>query len=186
MAPRNTIAENTDTTDLAGDPQELAVTRYSAAFPDVDPAALAAHLQVIRAGVEMSQAVTRSLGTLENPVTGPRYSLLRALYFSDDQRLPQNEIARQLGSTPANVTQLIDGLERDGYVERLTNAADRRVTYARLTAQGCATCDVLVPHMVQMMEATVSGLDRQEMTDLARLLAKLRRHLATYQPRAEA
>jgi len=184
MSPRNPTA-NTEPLDVTDDPQHLAVARYGAAFPDADPSALAAHLQVIRAGVEMSQAVTRSLGSLENTVTGPRYSLLRALYFAEDLRLPQNEIARQLGSTPANVTQLIDGLERDGYVERVTNAADRRVTYARLTGQGRATCDVLVPHMVQMMEATVSGLDPQEMTDLARLLAKLRRHLASYQPRNE-
>ncbi|MSQ10512.1 MAG: MarR family transcriptional regulator [Dehalococcoidia bacterium] len=172
--------------ESSSDPQQLAVARYSAAFPSADSTALAAHLQVIRAGVEMSQAVARSLGSLDNPVTGPRYSLLRVLYFADGQRLPQNELARQLGSTPANVTQLIDGLERDGYVERVTNAADRRVTYAQLTGHGRTTCDVLVPHMVQVMEATVSGLDRQEMTDLARLLAKLRRHLATYQPRVEA
>lgn len=162
------------------DPQALAVARYSAAFPAANPAALAAHLQVVRAGVEMTQAISRSLDGVA--VTGPRYSLLRILYFAQDGRLPQSEIARQLGTTPANVTQLIDGLERDGYVERVTNTADRRVTYAQLTEHGRATCDLLVPRMVQVMQDTVRGLNARELASLARLLSKLRRHLRTYQP----
>jgi DNA-binding MarR family transcriptional regulator len=166
------------------DPTQLALERYCAAFPDADPAALEAHLHVVRAGAEMSQAITRSLEGAAISVTGPRYSLLRVLYLAEEGRMAQHELARQLGSSPANVTQLLDGLERDGLVERVTNHADRRISYAQLTGQGRAACDTLVPRMVAVMQGTVAGLTPRELASLARLLAKLRRRLKSYQPQS--
>ena len=79
--------------------------------------------------------------------------------------------------TPANITQVIDVLEREGLVERVANRNDRRVTYARLTPRGEDICARMVPAMVALMEQTCASLSEEEKLELARLLAKFRRDL---------
>jgi DNA-binding MarR family transcriptional regulator len=168
-------ASNGETSALQ-DSNQLRVQRYHAAFPEADADAIAAHLAVVSTGTALVQRVSRHLvaGFDVNPA---RYSLLRALYFSPEGRLPQNEVAREMGTSQPNVTQLLDALERDGLVERVTSEIDRRVTYARLTPTGEAKCAQMVPDMVRLMEESMSALSPQEMVQLRRLLAKLRSHI---------
>jgi len=154
--------------------------RYQAAFPGSDIEAIASHLAVVNTGSAMGRAVTRHLAAFDlNPA---RYSLLRALYFSPEKRLPQNEVAREMGTSPPNVTQLLDALERDGYVARAVSETDRRVTYARLTPAGEAKCAQLVPDMVTFIEDSMSGFSAREMVQLRTLLARLRKNLERYLP----
>jgi MarR family 2-MHQ and catechol resistance regulon transcriptional repressor len=158
------------------DPNQLRIERYHAAFPEADVDAIAAHLAVVSTGTALAQHTSRHLvaGFDVNPA---RYSLLRALYFSPEGRLPQNEVAREMGTSQPNVTQLLDALERDGLVERVTSEVDRRVTYASLTPAGERKCAGMVPDMVKFMEQSVAGFTGEEMVQLRRLLAKLRAHI---------
>src|SRR5713101_3909077 len=46
---------------------------------------------------------------------------------------PLGDLAEDLGSTPRNITGLVDHLEKDGLVERVPDPDDRRSVRARLT-----------------------------------------------------
>jgi MarR family 2-MHQ and catechol resistance regulon transcriptional repressor len=151
-------------------------SNYSAAFPTADIEAFRTHLAVVRTGNKLSQNVSQYLAANFN-INTSRYSLLRALYFTPDKRLPQSEVARAMNVTSPNVTQLIDALEREGLVERVVSETDRRVSYAQLTAEGRAKCAILVPAMAKYMQETSAGLNREEMLQLTKLLAKLRTSL---------
>lgn len=153
--------------------------RYHAAFPNTDLETIEAHLAVVNSGTALDRAVTRHLGTYFE-INPARYSLMRALYFSPEKRLPQNKIAQEMGTSPPNVTQLLDALERDGLVERVINAENRRVTYARLTAKGEAMCAEMVPDMVRFMDETMDGLSKQEKQQLTGLLIRLRHNFDRY------
>src|SRR6184192_4000488 len=65
-----------------------------------------------------------------------RLHVLFTLASAPEHQLQLHELADQLDVTPRNITGLIDHLERDGQVERIDDRADRRLTYARLTAAG--------------------------------------------------
>ena len=146
--------------------------RYHEAFPDTPVEIIAGHIAVANTGAAMGRAVTHHLEQYEiNPA---RYSLLRAIYFAPDRMLPQSEIAREMGTSQPNVTQLLHALEKDGLVERVIYPENRRVTYARLKPEGIALCDVLVPDMVQFMHSSMLGLSTDELAELHRLLAKVR------------
>lgn len=54
----------------------------------------------------------------------------------DSGPLPAGELAAAAGVSPATVSQMLDGLEEDGYVERVRSDADRRVVLVALTRQG--------------------------------------------------
>ena len=71
-------------------------------------------------------------------LTFARYEALMLLYFSRAGALPLGKIGARLQVHPASVTNLIDGLERDGLVVREPHPSDRRTTLARITADGRA------------------------------------------------
>jgi DNA-binding MarR family transcriptional regulator len=110
-------------------------------------------------------------------LTQPRYTIVRMLYLSPEGALPQSEIAQALQVSAANVTQLIDALAGGGWVERVVNPADRRVTYARLTDLGKERCSVLVPAIMDFMLDSVGMLSKEEQAELRRLVSKVRDHL---------
>ena len=162
---------------IPDDGLEAIARSYSAAFPTASRDGFRAHLAVVRTGNQLGQAVSQFLSTRFG-TNRARYSLMRALYFTSDHRLPQSEVAREMNVTSGNVTQLIDALEREGLVERVVSETDRRITYAQLTRGGAEKCDEMVPAMAQFMEeSAAAALSRDEMNELTRLLNKFRHHL---------
>jgi MarR family 2-MHQ and catechol resistance regulon transcriptional repressor len=150
---------------------------YRAAFPNVDQQALETHLGIAATGGLMSNALVDHLAEAGFDITRPRFTVLRMLYLAPDRRLPQSEIAHQMSVSGANVTQLIDALEREGWVQRVVNPADKRVTFAQLTPEGEERCSRLVPAMIDFMEASCGPLTQEERVQLSALLAKVRRFL---------
>jgi DNA-binding MarR family transcriptional regulator len=64
------------------------------------------------------------------------YEVLLHLSHADDRRLRRVDLAQRVLLTPSGITRLLEGLEREGYVERATCDSDARVTYAQLTDEG--------------------------------------------------
>src|SRR5215510_8107858 len=64
------------------------------------------------------------------------YECLLLLARAEDRRLRRVDLAERLILTASGVTRLLDGLEKEGWVDRAACATDRRVTYAVLTDEG--------------------------------------------------
>ena len=62
-------------------------------------------------------------------------NILTALYESDGQ-LTMSQIAKKIGKDKSTVTPLIDKLLKIGYIEKIKNEEDKRVTYIILTEKG--------------------------------------------------
>ena len=163
-----------DRRNLDEDIVESYASGYGRAFPKADLAAVEAHLEVGFTGIELTQTVNRYLATLQDGITSPRYSTLRLLYFAPNHQLAQGEIASALRTTPGNITQLVDGLQSEGLVERVPSPTSRRVTLARLTPKGLETAQRLVPEMLKLMENISRELSHDEKVQLKSLLIKLR------------
>ena len=110
--------------------------------------------------LNMREAAWASFG-----LTGRRFILLRLLYTSDRRRLSMGEIASQMNLGTNNVTQLVDGMERDGLVERLTGPEDKRVVFATLTSQGEELFASVFPRNAQRIEDSWSALKRRREED---------------------
>jgi DNA-binding MarR family transcriptional regulator len=82
----------------------------------------------------ISQEIRRRLRT-EFGATLPQFDLMAQLYREKDG-LRLGELSKRTMVTNGNITGLVERLEADGYVLRLTPDGDRRVTVAKLTAQG--------------------------------------------------
>lgn len=65
-----------------------------------------------------------------------RYEILQLLSFSSAGRMPMMRLGSLLQVHATSVTSAVDRLERQGYVERLRGAEDRRVVLASITEAG--------------------------------------------------
>jgi DNA-binding MarR family transcriptional regulator len=84
-------------------------------------------------------AVTRQLNaelTADHGLTISDYEVLLRLARAPERRMRRVDLAEQVLLTASGVTRLLDGLERDGLVERGSCDTDRRVVYAVLTDSG--------------------------------------------------
>ena len=96
------------------------------------------------------------------------------------------EIASQMNLGTNNVTQLVDGMERDGLVERLTGPEDKRVVFATLTPQGEELFASVFPRNAQRIEDSWAALNEEEKKTLTQLLVRLRVHLLKEEAGARA
>jgi DNA-binding MarR family transcriptional regulator len=71
---------------------------------------------------------------IEDGLTLSQYEFLRPLIGSDG--LPVGRLAERSGIAPASATQLLDGLERAGIIQRARIAKDRRTVTITLTDEG--------------------------------------------------
>jgi len=94
-------------------------------------------------------------------------------WLGHDGPLAMGELARRVGTTEKTLTGVVDRLEREGYVQRERDAADRRLVRVRLSQRGedaYRRIDGLVNDKVAELLAL---LDPPERRALFRILEKL-------------
>lgn len=119
-------------------------------------------------------------GLRELHLTGTQLNALLVLRAAGADGLALGEIGRRLVVTKANVTGLIDRLERDGLVHRDPHS-DRRVTLARLTEKGNQLLEEALPRHLRLLAGLMDCLAPDEKEQLIALLTKLRRGLRAKQ-----
>jgi DNA-binding MarR family transcriptional regulator len=108
------------------------------------------------------------------------FNLLMILSRSGNEGCPLHEIGDLLLVSRANITGLMDCLERKALVQRASDLHDRRVCIARITQEGEALLESLLPDHYSELRMICSGLNNTEKTQLHTLLAKLRHSLQSW------
>jgi DNA-binding MarR family transcriptional regulator len=93
--------------------------------------------------MRVQQILMTRLNALLKPygLTFPRYEALMILRVSRRGSLPLGKLGARLQVHPTSVTNLIDGLERDGLVRREAHEQDRRATLAIISERGREIAD---------------------------------------------
>ncbi|KPL66883.1 MarR family transcriptional regulator [Erythrobacter sp. SG61-1L] len=86
--------------------------------------------------------------------------------------LRATDIADFFSQSPRTVTEAIDGLERDGLVERKPDPDDRRAKFINVTEKGLEAAAKTEPLRRQLIDQTFGTLDDDERATLLRLLNK--------------
>lgn len=97
-------------------------------------------------------------------ITPPRLGVLQALFAKGPQIMA--ELADRLEVSARNVTVLIDGMERDGFLERRAHATDRRATVIALTPAGEALCKQILTVHEDAVGRVFSALDEDAAENL--------------------
>jgi DNA-binding MarR family transcriptional regulator len=143
-------------------------------FPDLDPSACDAYLNLLRAGDEAYRHSESFFN--EHGMSPGRFTVLMLLYDKlRGEPLPRTpaELADKAGVTRATITGLVDTLERDGLVTREHDAGDRRMMQVHLTPKGHAALKEILPGHFKRMAALMAPLSEHERKTLVRLLNKV-------------
>ncbi|WP_233434256.1 MarR family winged helix-turn-helix transcriptional regulator [Nocardia yamanashiensis] len=88
-----------------------------------------------------------------NGLSGLDLNALMRLTRSPGRKLRMTDLANQTNLSTSGVTRLVDRLERNGFVRREPDPADRRSSYAVLTAAGAT-------RVARVLPAYLDGVDK--------------------------
>jgi DNA-binding MarR family transcriptional regulator len=104
--------------------------------------------------------------------TFPQYRVIRIL--GRFGTMPMNKLGEHMLVTPANITGLVDRLERRGHIRRTEKDADRRIIKISLTRKGRASYRRISVHHRRLVNTVMGVLNREELTTLTGLLQRVR------------
>lgn len=135
--------------------------------------ALQAWTRLLRAYASTTRLLSSQLQA-EHGLTLNDYEALLLLSQAEGRRLKRVDLARRLLLTPSGVTRLLEGLEREGLVERAACDTDLRVTYAQLTNAGAGRLEAASwSHVGSVRALLEEHLELGEIESLGELLGKL-------------
>jgi DNA-binding MarR family transcriptional regulator len=166
-------------------------------FPDLEPSAAEAFLQLLRTGDEAFGVAERNLAG--HGISQGRFCVLMLLWRSTQAKAAKlwgtgenstgprtpAELADAANVTRATMTGLVDTLERDGFVKREPDPNDRRMMSVRLTGRGEKFLQQFLPGHFKLTSLVMSTLSETERKTLVRLLTKIQQQAAILNPRAE-
>jgi DNA-binding MarR family transcriptional regulator len=102
------------------------------------------------------------------------YEVLLCLSREPGGMMRRVDLAETVILTASGITRLLDGLERQGFVEKASCAADARVSYAKLTDAGRAKLEAAaITHVAGIRELFLDRFSESERETLAGLLGRL-------------
>jgi len=116
-------------------------------------------------------------------LTFPRYEALMLLYYSRRGSLPLGKMGDRLQVHRTSVTNIIDGLERSGYVRREPHERDRRTTLATITTRGREVAGAATEALNELRFGT-APLERAELDAITDVLERLRADADGFTPSA--
>jgi len=112
-------------------------------------------------------------------LTVSQFNLLMTLaYQSEEGHLSQTRLGKMLLVNRANVTGVVDRMEKAGWVSRGSDASDRRVNQVRITAEGRRLLKRAEKAYMLRVEKVMAALGEEERTRFCTSLERLREELS--------
>jgi len=105
----------------------------------------------------------------------PKFNALVQLHMAGDRGLTQTELGKKMLVSRANITGLVDRLEKEGLVKREQDPDDKRAFRVTLTGRAAALINSYLPLHGDYVHKLISeALEEEEKETLIRLLEKLK------------
>lgn len=153
-------------------PLRRRVAEHAKRFPEFDPPSV----RLVLAVRELAETVTARMNERlqEGGLSFAAVKLLSLLESPEPAERTQSELGVELGVTRANVSGLMEVLERKGLVERVERPGDRRVRLARLTPAGREALAQALGRVYGEMRVMLGRFAPEHLEDLAAALEQVR------------
>lgn len=116
-----------------------------------------------------SANLARRIGS--SGLTPPQFAVLARLH--ERGPLSQNRLGRLVAMEPANIRTIVRRLALRGLIHTGSAPDDARLLLVRLTAEGAALVEELIPLEIEAGAATLAGLTTPERRNLLHLLRRI-------------
>ena len=110
-------------------------------------------------------------------LTEVEFRTLSILFAHGDEQVCPSDLGGHLAQSPANMTRVSDALVQRGLITRTPSELDRRRLMLRLTAEGEALMERLLPQMSDFMRGLFVDFDPAQLSNLLDDLKRLVRTL---------
>ena len=106
-------------------------------------------------------------------LTEAQYNMMVVIRL-EARKMTQVEISERMVSSRANITSLIDKLEKKKFVKRVPVTFNRRILHIELTEKGMKKLEEVEPEYINAVEIYTEEMNKEESKNLSRLLVKIR------------
>lgn len=149
----------------------LALENLAQSHPELDISSVETCLAFLRTTANVQTALETHFARYN--LSMGKFTLLMQLLQADEQGLTPSECAERSGVTRATITGLLDGLEKDGLVERQPRKDDRRMLSVHLTQKGRELMLQMLPDHFCRTTGLMAHLTMSEKKTLIKLLEKI-------------
>jgi DNA-binding MarR family transcriptional regulator len=152
-------------------PRYECLEKRSHRYPDLDAGAVEATLVLMRVASDVLDGFSAHL--TRSGISQGRFSVLMLLDRYEGYQLLPSELAEKMGVTRTTITGLLDGLEKDGFVQRRQHPEDRRALTVHLNEAGRAFLEGMLPDYYRRIAALMGGLNKDGQRQLVELLTQV-------------
>ncbi|GAA3637464.1 MarR family winged helix-turn-helix transcriptional regulator [Microlunatus ginsengisoli] len=131
-----------------------------------------------RVAVRLRQTMEIGTETDFGGLTPHQARIVGYIEANEDRGIIQRDVAEITGTRPASVSSLLQGLERDGWLERRTDPSDSRRKTLHVTDKARALVKGFEQRTWGAIESRIDCFTDEERRTLIALLSRLDRHLA--------
>ncbi|MEB3268922.1 MAG: MarR family transcriptional regulator [Leptolyngbya sp.] len=153
-------------------PKYEALLALAQRYPDLKITAVEACLMFLRTATDFYGVMDQHFG--RHGLSTGKFMVLMLLKCAGETGLTPSECADRAGVTRGTMTGLLEGLAREGLIQRQTHPQDRRCTLVHLSDRGYGLLDGMLPEHFQTISALLSPLSVTEQKTLFSLLEKQR------------
>ncbi|WP_163337636.1 MarR family winged helix-turn-helix transcriptional regulator [Desulfopila sp. IMCC35008] len=111
-------------------------------------------------------------------LTAEQFQVLKNLSMNGG--LPQSVVGEAVSKSPANITRILDRLEKKDYLERRDNPNDRRSSLVYLTNAGRDLMDKLLIELADLEEQVTKGIPAGNLAIMRNSLLQVLKNLDSY------
>jgi MarR family transcriptional repressor of emrRAB len=158
-------------------PTDRNLRDFAERYPNMNPSALKTCAELMRTGSDMLATFERILSQIG--LSQGRFLTLIVMNRTPSEAINPSTLADKLGVTRATMTGLLDGLRKQGLIERQIHPEDRRKVGVLLTDSGHRTLDKILPDYYRRFAKLTTYLDEGERQTLISLLKKVNQGLSS-------
>ncbi len=156
-------------------PKFETIQSHAERYPELDPTAMESWLWMLKTMGDVWEAIDVHFG--RHNISKGRFLVLMLLKRFQETSLSPSELAEKAGVTRATMTGLLDGLQRDGFLEREQSNTDRRGVIVKLTEKGMTFMEQMLPDHFRRIAKLMEGITVQERKTFVGLLEKVQQGL---------
>lgn len=99
------------------------------------------------------------------------------LQLAEKNGQQQSEFADPILNDRPNITRIIDGLEKRGFLTRSAAPEDRRITLIYLTHDGKELINTYLPEVIEEISVYFEGLNEKDVSELRRIMTIIETNL---------
>lgn len=157
-------------------PKYKTLLELAALHPELDITSVETCLTFLRTTTDVYRVLDAHFANYD--LSMGKFTILMLLYKAGKGLTPEcltpSECAEMAGVTRGTITGLLDGLEREGWIERQPHSEDRRRLIVVLTQAGQQLLDKMLPNHFSLITTMMAQLTESEKEVLKSLLVKLR------------